>query len=161
MCIFNRSQYEDVLVVRVHHLVADAVWKQRYHHINHFEKLLTQNNTIVLKFFLHISYEEQEQRLQARMQEREKSWKIAAGDWVERKYWQDYQHAYEDVLNTCSTKEIPWHIVPANRKWYRNLAVAHTLIEALKPYKDQWKQQLEARGKVELEKLQQMNITTP
>jgi PPK2 family polyphosphate:nucleotide phosphotransferase len=160
MGIFNRSQYEDVLVVRVHHLVADGIWKQRYQQINHFEKMLTQNATIVIKFFLHISYEEQEQRLTARMQDREKSWKISAGDWTERKYWRDYQRAYEDVLSGCSTKEAPWYIVPANHKWYRNLTIAHTLVETLRPYKDQWKEQLEARGKIELEKLKQMNIVT-
>lgn len=160
MGIFNRSQYEDVLVVRVHHLAADGIWKQRYQQINHFEKMLTQNATIVIKFFLHISYEEQEQRLTARMQDREKSWKISASDWTERKYWRDYQRAYEDALSGCSTKEAPWYIVPANHKWYRNLAIAHTLVETLRPYKDQWKEQLEARGKIELEKLKQMNIIT-
>jgi PPK2 family polyphosphate:nucleotide phosphotransferase len=158
MGIFNRSQYEDVLIVRVHKLVADEVWKQRYQQINHFEKTLTQNNTIVLKFFLHISYEEQEQRLRARVQDQEKSWKISAGDWTERTYWKDYQHAYEDALNNCSTKEAPWYIVPANHKWYRNLAIAHTLVATLRPYKEQWQKQLEARGQQELEKLKQMNI---
>jgi PPK2 family polyphosphate:nucleotide phosphotransferase len=154
--IFNRSQYEDVLVVRVHQLVPEAVWSRRYKEINNFEKLLANNGTIVLKFFLHISYEEQERRLLAREQEKDKSWKLSASDWAERKYWNDYQHAYEDALSKCSTDEAPWHIVPADHKWYRNLAIAHTLVHTMQKYKDEWQQELEVRGKQELEKLKQI-----
>lgn len=156
MTIFNRSHYEDVLIVRVHHLLPEEVWSKRYKQINHFEKLLADNNTIILKFFLYISYDEQTERLQARLQDKDKTWKISASDWNERKYWDDYQKAYEEVLTQCN--EIPWYIVPANHKWYRNLAVAHTLVTTMRKYKDEWKADLQERGKQELEKLKQMNI---
>lgn len=154
--IFNRSHYEDVLVVRVHNLVPESVWSQRYHAINHFEKLLADNDTIILKFFLHISYEEQAQRLQAREQDKDKAWKIAASDWIERQYWDGYQKAYEDALSKCSTKEAPWYIVPANHKWYRNLAISHTLVTTMRQYRDEWVKVLEMRGQEELAKLQQI-----
>jgi len=156
MGVFNRSQYEDVLVVRVHNLVPEDVWSQHYKQINHFEKLLTDNQTIILKFFLHISNEEQKQRLLAREQDRDKAWKLSASDWAERKYWNDYQVAYEDALSKCSTKDAPWYIVPANHKWYRNLAIAQTLVETMRAYKDEWKTGLEARGQQELAALKKM-----
>ncbi|MBA2391162.1 MAG: polyphosphate kinase 2 family protein [Ktedonobacteraceae bacterium] len=156
MGIFNRSHYEDVLVVRVHNLVPEPIWSRRYKEINAFEKLLANNGTIVLKFFLHISYDEQERRLLARQQDKEKAWKLSASDWAERKYWKDYQRAYEDALSQCSTDEAPWYIIPANHKWYRNLAIAHTMVHTMQKYKDDWKQQLEVRGKAELEKLKQI-----
>ena len=156
MSIFNRSQYEDVLIVRVHNLVPEDVWSRRYKEINNFEKLLTNSDTIVLKFFLHISFDEQERRLLAREQDKDKAWKVAADDWIERQYWDDYQKAYEDLLSKCSTDEAPWYIVPANHKWYRNLAVAHVLVETMRKYKDEWKTQLEARGQKELEALKKI-----
>ncbi|GCE27258.1 PPK2 family polyphosphate--nucleotide phosphotransferase [Dictyobacter alpinus] len=154
--IFNRSHYEDVLVVRVHNLVSEDVWSRRYKDINHFEKLLTENNTIVLKFFLHISQEEQTERLRARINEKDKAWKISTSDFSERKYWDEYQKAYEDALSKCGTDDAPWYIVPANHKWYRNLAIAQTLVETMRTYKDDWKAELEARGRNELESLQQL-----
>ena len=154
--IFNRSHYEDVLVVRVHNLVPKEVWSERYREINHFEKLLVNSGTILLKFFLHISADEQEKRLLAREQDKDKAWKLSASDWTERKYWQDYQDAYQDALSKCSTDEAPWYIVPANHKWYRNFAVAHTVVHTLRQYKDEWKADLEARGKQELEQLAQI-----
>jgi len=156
MGIFNRSHYEDVLIARVHNLVPEKVWSHRYKEINHFEKLLTTNNTLILKFFLHISYEEQERRLLAREQDKDKAWKLSASDWAERKYWSDYQRAYEDALSKCSTDAAPWYIVPADHKWYRNLAIAHTLVHTMRKYKEEWQQQLEVRGKQELAKLKQM-----
>lgn len=156
MGIFNRSQYEDVLIARVHNLVPEEIWSRRYKEINAFEKLLANNGTIVLKFFLHISYNEQERRLLAREQDKDKAWKLSASDWAERKYWNDYQQAYEDALSKCSTDEAPWYIVPSDHKWYRNLAIAHTLVHTMNKYKDAWKQQLEARGKEELQKLKQV-----
>ncbi len=156
MGIFNRSQYEDVLVVRVHDLVPEAVWSQRYKEINHFEKLLANSDTIILKFFLHISYDEQTARLEAREKDKDKAWKLSVSDWSERKYWDAYQKAYEDVLSKCSTDEAPWYIVPANHKWYRNLAIAHTLVHTMRHYKDEWQAQLEARGKKELEELKKI-----
>jgi PPK2 family polyphosphate:nucleotide phosphotransferase len=154
--IFNRSQYEDVLVVRVHNLVPEDEWSKRYKAINHFEKLLTQNSTIVLKFFLHISQDEQTERLQARVQDKKKAWKISSSDFAERRYWDAYQHAYEDALSKCSTDDAPWYVVPANHKWYRNIAIAQTLVDTLERYKDEWNSELEARGHKALEELQQM-----
>jgi PPK2 family polyphosphate:nucleotide phosphotransferase len=156
MGIFNRSQYEDVLVVRVHNLIPEEEWNQHYKEINHFERLLAHNDTLILKFFLHISKEEQKQRLIAREQNRDKAWKISASDWSERKYWDAYQEAYEDALSKCSTDDAPWYIVPANHKWYRNLAVARTVVDTLHKYKDEWKKDLEARGQKELEALKQV-----
>lgn len=156
MSIFNRSHYEDVLVARVHDLIPEAVWSRRYKEINHFEKLLAGNNTIILKFFLHISADEQERRLLEREQNKDKAWKITADDWVDRQRWEDYQRAYEDALSKCSTDFAPWYIVPANHKWYRNLSIAHVLVETMRPYKDEWKAQLELRGQRELEKLKQL-----
>ncbi len=144
--IFNRSHYEDVLVVRVHKIVPDKVWRSRYDHINGFEKLLAESNTIVLKFYLHISKEEQEQRLLEREQDATKYWKLSAGDWKERQYWNDYTRAYEDALNQCSAPHAPWFVVPANKKWFRNLAVAEAVVAAMKPYEKQWMKRLEEVG---------------
>jgi polyphosphate kinase 2 (PPK2 family) len=154
--IFNRSHYEDVLVVRVHELVPQAVWRERYDLINNFERLLAENGTIVLKFFLHISKNEQEERLLAREQDKTKAWKLSAGDWEERAYWDDYQRAYEDALGKCSTDYAPWYIVPANRKWYRNLAITETILDALRPNVKEWQAALEQRGKEQLEALRAM-----
>ncbi|MDQ2886594.1 MAG: polyphosphate kinase 2 family protein [Chloroflexota bacterium] len=161
MGTFNRSHYEDVLVARVHNLVPEEVWSRRYQEINHFEQLLANNDTIILKFFLHISYQEQEKRLLAREQDKDKAWKIAASDWAERKYWDAYQRAYEDALTKCSTDDAPWYIVPADHKWYRNVAIAHTLVSTMKKYKDEWKQQLELRGQEELAKLKELKASLP
>jgi PPK2 family polyphosphate:nucleotide phosphotransferase len=152
--VFNRSHYEDVLVVRVHNLVPESVWRKRYDQINEFEELLAENNTIILKFFLHISKEEQKERLLAREQETMKYWKLSAGDWKEREFWDDYTAAYEEALSRCSPKHAPWYVVPANRKWFRDLAVAEAIIEALKEYRARWRDALEAIGekrKAELE----------
>jgi PPK2 family polyphosphate:nucleotide phosphotransferase len=153
IAIFNRSHYEDVLVVRVHSLVPKRVWQQRYQQINDFERLLVENNTIILKFFLHISKEVQEERLIAREQDVTKAWKLSVGDWNEREHWNDYMAAYADALERCSTEHAPWHIVPADRKWFRNIAVAQTIINALKPYREQWLSKLAdigAEAKAEL-----------
>lgn len=136
--IFNRSHYEDVLVVRVHELVPKAVWRQRYEQINAFEKHLTDNGVTILKFFLHISKEEQKERLQARLDDPSKHWKFALGDLKERAIWDDYMAAYEDVLNLTSTPWAPWYLVPANRKWYRNLVVARVILETLRSFDMQW-----------------------
>ncbi len=157
--IFNRSHYEDVLVVRVHDLVPEKVWRHRYTAINHFEHLLTQNDMIILKFYLHISNDEQERRLLARQEERTKAWKLSSADWVERKYWNEYQAAYGEALAKCSTDEAPWYIVPANHKWYRNLLVARTLVATLRPYKEEWEAHLVERGERELALLAQIGQT--
>jgi PPK2 family polyphosphate:nucleotide phosphotransferase len=151
--IFNRSHYEDVLVVRVHGLVPEPVWRARYRLINDFEHLLAGSGTIVLKFFLHISKKEQEERLLAREQEVEKAWKLAAGDWRERERWDDYMAAYDDALEECSTEHAPWHIIPADRKWYRNYVVAKAVAETLRPYKAGWLDYLGKEGEKRKEEL--------
>lgn len=147
--IFNRSHYEDVLVVRVHELARKEVWRQRYEHINSFERLLSDSATIILKFYLHISKEEQKKRLLKREEDPIKSWKVSANDWKEREFWDDYTAAYEDVLNRCSTKHAPWFVVPADKKWFRNLAVAETLRDALMPFRETWLEQLQEIGQEE------------
>lgn len=129
--IFNRSHYEDVLIVRVKKLVEKAVWSKRYRQINDFERLLSENGVHLLKFYLHISKEEQLKRLQARLDDPTKHWKFNAADVEERKYWDDYMAAFEDALSKCSTRCGPWFIVPANHKWYRDLVVSEILVEAL------------------------------
>jgi PPK2 family polyphosphate:nucleotide phosphotransferase len=135
MVIFNRSHYEDVLVVRVHNYVPPAVWKKRFDQINQFERLLAETGTTILKFYLHIDKDEQKERLQARLDEPNKRWKFRLGDLEERKLWPDYMQAYEDVLSRTSTKVAPWYIVPANRKWYRDLVISTVLVDTLKGLK--------------------------
>ena len=129
--VWNRSHYEDVLIVRVHRLVPEKVWKARYAQINGFEEMLTANGTTILKFMLHISKAEQKERLQARLADPTKHWKFNPDDLKERALWDDYQQAYEDAINACTTKSALWHIVPANHKWMRNLCVAELLLETL------------------------------
>jgi PPK2 family polyphosphate:nucleotide phosphotransferase len=133
--IFNRSHYEDVLVVRVHNLVPKKVWAKRYEQINAFEQMLAEEGTTVLKFFLNISFEEQKDRLQARLDDPNKHWKFNLGDLNERKRWPAYIQAYEDVLSKTSTKWAPWYIIPANRTWYRNYTIAKIIIATLKDLK--------------------------
>jgi len=129
--IFNRSHYEDVLVVRVDSLVPEAVWRQRYEQINHFEKLLVDTGTTILKFYLHISREEQKERFEARLHDPTKNWKFSKDDLEKRQRWDEYMEAYEEALSRCSTPWAPWHIIPADRKWYRNLLVSRIIVEAL------------------------------
>jgi PPK2 family polyphosphate:nucleotide phosphotransferase len=129
--VFNRSHYEDVLVVRVKGLVPDAVWQSRYGRINDFEQLLTESGTTILKFFLHISKAEQKKRLEARIADPEKHWKFDPADLVERKSWDAYQQAFADALSRCSTPRAPWLVVPANHKWFRNYVIAKTVADTL------------------------------
>ncbi len=129
--VFNRSHYEDVLVVRVHGLVPEAVWQRRYEEINAFERLLAGSGTTILKVFLHISKDEQKERLQARLDDPAKRWKFSAGDLAERKRWGEYQTAYTEALSRCSTEHAPWFVVPADRKWYRNWVVSSIVRRAL------------------------------
>ncbi len=131
MVIFNRSHYEDVLIVRVHELVPPATWKARYDQINAFERMLTEEGTTILKFFLHISRQEQGKRLAARLKDKTKQWKYNPADLKERELWDEYMQAYEDALNKTSTGEAPWYIVPADKKWYRDLVVASVLVNTL------------------------------
>lgn len=146
VAIFNRSHYEDVLVVRVHDLVPRSLWKERYGHIRDFEELLSEHATIILKFFLHISRGEQEKRLLEREEDPLTAWKLNAGDWDEREHWDDYTEAYQEALSRTATTRAPWHIVPSDAKWYRNLVVARATAEALRPYRKAWQQKLDEVG---------------
>lgn len=130
--IFNRSHYEDVLVVRVHNLVPQKVWSRRYEHIRAFEKLLADEGTTVLKFYLHIDLAEQKERLQERLDQPDKNWKFSIGDLKERALWDKYLAAYQQALQETSTDYAPWYIIPANRKWYRNLVISTIIINKLK-----------------------------
>jgi PPK2 family polyphosphate:nucleotide phosphotransferase len=129
--IFNRSHYEDVLVVRVHDLVPEKVWQARYEQINHFEKLLADTGTTILKLYLHISKEEQKERFEARLRDPRKNWKFSMRDVEKRQDWDDYMLAFEDALSKCSTPWAPWYVIPANRKWYRNLVVSQVIVDAM------------------------------
>jgi PPK2 family polyphosphate:nucleotide phosphotransferase len=132
--IFNRSHYEDVLVVRVHNLVPKEVWKKRYSQINIFEELLAENNVTILKFFLHISKDEQKKRFQERLDDPAHQWKISPADFAERKFWDQYVEAYEEALTKCSTATAPWYIIPANHKWFRNLAISKIVAQTLEDF---------------------------
>lgn len=145
--IFNRSHYEDVLVVRVHDLAPKELWKERYGHINDFEEVLAEHGTIILKFFLHISKDEQKKRLIEREKDPATAWKLNPNDWKERDYWREYTEANEDAMSRCSTKHAPWFVVPADAKWFRNLAVTEALVKTLRPYKKQWLDTLQREGK--------------
>ena len=129
--VFNRSHYEDVLVVRVHKLVPKEVWSKRYDEINAFERHLSNNGTHTLKFYLHIDKEEQLARFKDRLDDPNRHWKISELDYAEREYWQDYQEAYEEAISKCSTDYAPWYIIPSNHKWFRNLAVSQILLDTL------------------------------
>jgi PPK2 family polyphosphate:nucleotide phosphotransferase len=145
--IFNRSHYEDVLVVRVHDLAPKSQWNERYGHIRDFEELLTEHGTIVLKYFLHITKEEQEQRLLEREKDSETAWKLNPNDWKERDYWDAYTEAYEDAISKTATKHAPWTVVPANAKWYRNLVIAESILDALRPRWKDWEKSLDEMGR--------------
>jgi PPK2 family polyphosphate:nucleotide phosphotransferase len=131
IAIFNRSHYEDVLVVRVHRLVPEAVWRARYDHIKAFERLLAESGVTIRKFYLHISKAEQKERFEKRLRDPRKNWKFARGDLRERALWDDYTAAYEEVLSRCSTDYAPWYVIPADRKWYRNLIISRILVETM------------------------------
>lgn len=133
--VFNRSHYEDVLIVRVHGLAPRSVWSKRYAQINAFERLLHQNDVTVLKFFLHISKDEQKKRFLERMRDPMKRWKASPADFRERERWDDYMQAYEAALSKCSTDHAPWFVIPANRPWFRNLAVSSIIVEAMERLK--------------------------
>jgi PPK2 family polyphosphate:nucleotide phosphotransferase len=150
IAVFNRSYYEAVLVERVKGIVSEAVVETRYPHINDFELLLTQSRTIVLKFFLYISKEEQAERLLARQQDVKKSWKLSLGDWQEREHWDAYIDAYQRAIAATATEYAPWYVIPSDRKWYRNLAVAQVITETLGPYRERWMEALQERGEREL-----------
>ena len=145
--IFNRSHYEDVLVVRVHGLAPKKLWQARYGHIADFEELLAEHGTIVLKYFLHVSRKEQKERLLEREQTPQAAWKLNPNDWKEREYWDDYTEAYEDAISRTAARHAPWIVVPANAKWYRNLVVAESIVEALREYRKDWRRTLDRIGR--------------
>jgi PPK2 family polyphosphate:nucleotide phosphotransferase len=145
--IFNRSHYEDVLVVRVHDLVPKKLWKARYEHIADFEQLLAEHGTIILKYFLHITKKEQKERLLEREEDPEAAWKLNPNDWKEREFWDEYTAAYEDAISQTAAPHAPWIIVPANAKWYRNLIVAESIVRALRDYEKNWRKKLTEMGR--------------
>lgn len=146
IAIFNRSHYEDVLVARVHNLVPKHVWEPRYDRINEFERLLSENGTIVVKLMLHISKKEQRDRLLAREADKDKSWKLSTADWPEHERYDEYVEAYQDALERCSTPFAPWHVIPSDRKWLRDLAIAQTVVDVLTLHEKRWQEDLELRG---------------
>lgn len=133
--VFNRSYYEDVLVVRVHSLVARSVWSKRFRQINEFERMLWEEGTVILKFFLNISFEEQKDRLEERVEDPEKHWKLSASDLPDRKLWPEYLRAYEEAISKTSTQWAPWYIIPANRKWYRNIVIGRIVVDTMRRLK--------------------------
>jgi PPK2 family polyphosphate:nucleotide phosphotransferase len=133
--VFNRSHYEDVLVVRINNLVPRQEWEKRYEQINDFERMLVENGTVIIKCFLHVSKEEQKKRLEERLRDPEKSWKFEPSDLEVRKQWDEYQQAYEVALSRCSTHHAPWHVIPADNKWFRNLVVSELLVQTMRALK--------------------------
>jgi len=129
--VFNRSHYEDVLVVRVHNIVPESIWRPRFEQINNFEKMLVETGTVILKFYLHISKDEQRERFQARIDDPSKNWKFSFDDLEKRKLWPTYMAAYEEMLQQTTTVWAPWYIIPADQKWYRNLAITQVIVQAL------------------------------
>lgn len=138
MGVFNRSHYEDVLVVRVEEIVPKDVWQARFEHINNFERQLSDSGTTILKFFLHISKDEQEERFNERLSNPDKRWKFSEQDLVKRRHWDRYVPAFEDVLTRCNTEWAPWFVIPADQKWYRNLAITRVIVDTLKTMNPQY-----------------------
>jgi PPK2 family polyphosphate:nucleotide phosphotransferase len=149
--IFNRSHYEDVLVVRVHGLVPKSVWSKRYDQINDFERMLCESGVSIVKFLLYISKDEQAKRFRERIEDKRKAWKFSPDDLKEREYWDAYIEAFEEVLTKCSTHYAPWYVIPANRKWFRNLAVAQILVETLEGMKLQYPKPVADLSKIQFE----------
>ena len=141
--IFNRSHYEDVLVVRVDNLVPESVWRPRYDHINNFERNLFDSNTTILKFYLHIDREEQRERFQERVDIQSKNWKFSFGDLEKRKQWDDYMAAYEEMMEKTSTDYAPWYVIPANQNWYPNLAIERVIVDTLRELNPQYPYQVD------------------
>lgn len=147
IALFNRSHYEDVIAARVHRLVPDKVWQGRYEQINAFERLLVDSDVIVLKFCLHVSMDEQIERLLAREKDPRTAWKLNPQDWRELPLSKELDQAYEDALNRCASPQLPWYVVPADKKWFRNLAVMQRLVWTLRPYRKQWLHTLKDMGR--------------
>jgi PPK2 family polyphosphate:nucleotide phosphotransferase len=158
LAIFNRSHYEDVIAVRVHQLVPEKVWRERYRHINDFEELLAENDTIVVKFYLHVSREEQVKRLLEREVDPRTAWKLNVNDWRELPLWDDTTAAYEEALSRCASPRLPWYLVPADRKWFRNLAILERLVLALRPHREGWRERLKKVRAKALPEIQQIRL---
>jgi PPK2 family polyphosphate:nucleotide phosphotransferase len=158
VALFNRSHYEDVIAARVHKLVPEAVWKRRYAHINAFERLLVDSDVIVVKFFLHVSRDEEIERLYAREKDPRTAWKLNPNDWRELPLWDEVNAAYDDVLNKCATPEAPWHLVPADKKWFRNLAVIQRIVLELRPYRTLWLQTLKEVAQQALKEIKALRV---
>lgn len=156
LTVFNRSHYEDVIAARVHKLVPKERWQARYEQINAFEQLLADNDTLLLKFYLHVSREEQHQRLLEREQGPRTAWKLSASDWRELPLWNDTTRAYEDALNRCSSPDRPFYLVPADKKWFRNLAILERLVATLRPLRAGWLEHLQQVGKTSLQEIRQL-----
>lgn len=155
VAIFNRSHYEDVLVTRVHKLVRKEVWKRRFDQINAFEAMLASEGTIIVKYFLHITKKEQKERLLEREKDPEKGWKLSVSDWRDHDLWDHFTDAYEEVLSRCATRDAPWLVVPSNAKWFRNYAVAESLVKTLRPYRKDWEAALVDAGKAKCKEIEQ------
>jgi len=153
IALFNRSHYEDVIAARVHKLVPERVWKKRYAHINAFEQLLVDSDVIIVKFFLNVSRDEEVQRLLDREKDPKTAWKLNPGDWRELPLWDDVTAAYDDAINKCATPDAPWYLVPADKKWFRNLAVMQRLVLELRPYRHLWLETLKEMGKNALKEI--------
>jgi PPK2 family polyphosphate:nucleotide phosphotransferase len=158
--MFNRSHYEDVIAARVHELVPKEKWRARYDHINSFERLLADNNTLLLKFYLHISRDEQYQRLIEREKGPRTAWKLDPSDWREELMWDEVTRAYEDAIDRCSSPDRPFYLVPADRKWFRNLAIIERIVLTLRPLRAGWLEQLERMGKAALEEIKKIRAAT-
>src|SRR4029079_16746430 len=154
--LFNRSHYEDVLAARVHKIVPESVWKGRYDHINAFERLISDADVILLKFYLHISPEEQYERLRAREKDPRTAWKLNPEDWREVPLWDDFTEAYEDALARCATRDAPWYLVPADKKWFRNLAVIDRIVRVLRPYRKVWLGTLQQMAKTRMKEIREL-----
>src|SRR5882724_13395657 len=153
IALYNRSHYEDVIAARVHKLVPETVWRGRYAHINAFERLLVDSDVIVVKFYLHVSRDEEVERLYAREKDPLTAWKLNPNDWRELPLWDEVTAAYEDAINKCATAEAPWYLVPADKKWFRNLAIVQRLVLELRPYRNLWLQTLKEMGQSALKEI--------
>jgi PPK2 family polyphosphate:nucleotide phosphotransferase len=156
IALFNRSHYEDVIAVRVHRLAPEAVWRARYQRINQFEQHLCENRTILVKFILHVGRKEQQKRLVEREKDPRTAWKLNVNDWREIPHWKETTRAYDDVLAECASRERPFHVIPADHKWFRNLAIFETLVATLRPYREEWLTKLKGVRKEALKEIEQL-----
>lgn len=160
IALFNRSYYEDIIAARVHHLAPDRIWRGRYAHINAFERLLGDSDVIVLKFLLHISRKEQRERLLAREKDPRTAWKLNPDDWRELALSDEVDAAYQDAIDKCRSPALPWYVVPADKKWFRNLAIMQRLVLAMRPYRKVWLATLKEMGKTAMKEIRALHRQT-